>query len=131
MEILGSSARKGGDVNGSAEAQEGRLTLLANIGSSRQTPGAFRQPKPPRTTRPTPMKKTLFALAALMLASQVPAANWEAGKHYEVLDQPQRTNVAPGKVELMEVFSYGCPHCDRFQSTMSRLKSSLPANVQV
>jgi thiol:disulfide interchange protein DsbA len=76
------------------------------------------------------MKKILFALAALALASQVSAASWEAGKHYEVLDQPQRTNVAPGKIEVMEVFSYGCPHCDRFQSTIARLKSSLPPNVQ-
>lgn len=76
------------------------------------------------------MKRILFAFAALVLASQVPAASWEAGKHYAVLDQPQRTNVAPGKVEVMEVFSYGCPHCDRFQTTMTKLKSSLPANVQ-
>ena len=76
------------------------------------------------------MKRILFALAALVLASQVPAASWEAGKHYEVLDQPQRTNVAPGKVEVMEVFSYGCPHCDRFQSTIARLKTTLPSNVQ-
>jgi thiol:disulfide interchange protein DsbA len=76
------------------------------------------------------MKRILLALAALVLAAQAPAATWEAGKHYEVLDQPQRTNVAPGKVEVLEVFSYGCPHCDRFQSTMAKLKSALPANVQ-
>jgi protein dithiol oxidoreductase (disulfide-forming) len=68
---------------------------------------------------------------ALGLASQAGAANWEAGKHYEVLPQAQRTNVAPGKVEVMEVFSYGCPACDHFQPTMKRLKAALPANAQM
>jgi protein dithiol oxidoreductase (disulfide-forming) len=77
------------------------------------------------------MKKTLIALAASLLASQVTAANWEPGKHYTVLPQAQRTNVPAGKVEVMEVFSYGCPACNRFQPVMKKIKSALPANAQV
>jgi thiol:disulfide interchange protein DsbA len=77
------------------------------------------------------MKKTLIALAASLFASQVPAANWEPGKHYTVLPQAQRTNVPAGKVEVMEVFSYGCPACNRFQPVMKKIKSSLPANAQI
>jgi thiol:disulfide interchange protein DsbA len=77
------------------------------------------------------MKKTLFALFALALAAQVPAANWQAGTHYDVLAQPQRTNVAPGKVEVMEVFSYGCPACNHFLPVMRKLKTSLPPNAQL
>lgn len=77
------------------------------------------------------MKNTLFALVTLLVATQVPAASWEPGKHYTELPQAQRTSVAPGKVEVMEVFSYGCPACNRFQPVMKKLKASLPANAQI
>src|SRR5262245_3936889 len=77
------------------------------------------------------MKKALLALAAVIVASQAPAATWEAGKHYFVMPQTQRTSVAPGKVEVMEVFSYGCPACNHFQPAMKKLKASLPANAQL
>lgn len=83
------------------------------------------------------MTKKLFGSLALALvtslglATVAGAAPIEAGKQYDVLPQPQRTNVAPGKVEVMEVFSYGCPACDNFQPTMKKLKAALPANAQM
>jgi thiol:disulfide interchange protein DsbA len=78
------------------------------------------------------MTRRLLALFALVLASQAPAATtWETGKHYTVLPQPQRTNVPSGKVEVMEVFSYGCPACNKFLPVMAKLKASLPANAQI
>jgi thiol:disulfide interchange protein DsbA len=74
----------------------------------------------------------LFTTSALMiLASTASATAWVAGKHFSVLPQAQRTNVAPGKVEVMEVFSYGCPACNQFRSTMKKLKASLPPNAQL
>ena len=82
------------------------------------------------------MSKHLASLIAsfvlvLGVGSTASAATYEAGKHYDVLPQAQRTNVAPGKVEVMEVFSYGCPACDHFQPTMKKLKAALPANAQL
>jgi thiol:disulfide interchange protein DsbA len=80
------------------------------------------------------MTKTLLASLALALGFAATAGavtTYEAGKHYDVLPQAQRTNVAPGKVEVMEVFSYGCPACDHFQPTMKKLKAALPANAQL
>jgi thiol:disulfide interchange protein DsbA len=77
------------------------------------------------------MTRRLLALFALLLATQAPAATWESGKHYTVLPAPQRTNVPAGKVEVMEVFSYGCPACNKFLPAMRKLKASLPANAQV
>jgi thiol:disulfide interchange protein DsbA len=77
------------------------------------------------------MTRRLLALFALVLATQAPAATWESGKHYTVLPQPQRTNVATGKVEVMEVFSYGCPACNKFLPAMKKLKAGLPANAQI
>jgi thiol:disulfide interchange protein DsbA len=73
----------------------------------------------------------LICTALLTLGSSAQAATWVAGKHYSVIPQAQRTNVAPGKVEVMEVFSYGCPACNSFRPTMKRLKASLPPNAQM
>src|SRR5690349_15902606 len=80
----------------------------------------------------TKLFASLTLAFALGLASVAGAAtSYEAGKQYDVLPQAQRTNVAPGKVEVMEVFSYGCPACDHFQPTMKKLKAALPANAQL
>jgi thiol:disulfide interchange protein DsbA len=77
------------------------------------------------------MTRKLIALAALLLAGQAQAANWQPGKHYTVLPQAQRTNVPAGKVEVLEVFSYGCPACDQFVPAMKRIKAALPPNAQL
>jgi thiol:disulfide interchange protein DsbA len=77
------------------------------------------------------MRLILSALVLAGAATANAATTYEAGKHYDVLPQTQRTNVAPGKVEVLEVFSYGCPACDHFQPTMKKLKAALPANAQL
>lgn len=79
----------------------------------------------------TRLLAALVSIALLSIGTSVQAANWVAGKHYSVIPQAQRTNVAPGKVEVMEVFSYGCPACNAFRPTMKKLKASLPANAQL
>jgi protein dithiol oxidoreductase (disulfide-forming) len=71
----------------------------------------------------------LAAIATLRAAAQPPA--FAEGRDYVTLRQAQRTNVAPGKIEVLEVFSYGCPVCNSFQPTMELLKKSLPANAQL
>jgi len=73
---------------------------------------------------------TLLSLL-LVISAAAQGADFQAGKHYTVIPQAQRTNVAPGKVEVMEVFSYGCPACNAFRATMRKLKTSLPANAQL
>ena len=75
----------------------------------------------------------LFCTALLTLGATVQAqsAPWVAGKHYAILPQAQRTNVPAGKVEVMEVFSYGCPACNHFRPFMKKLKAGLPANAQL
>jgi thiol:disulfide interchange protein DsbA len=81
-------------------------------------------------TRPIAALAALFILLSLAPASQA-ATTFEVGKHYSVIPQAQRTNVPAGKVEVMEVFSYGCPACDRYLPIMKQLKASLPANAQM
>jgi thiol:disulfide interchange protein DsbA len=73
----------------------------------------------------------LLSTALLTLGAAAQAANWEAGKHYSVLPQPQRTTVPAGNIEVMEVFSYGCPACNNFRPVMNKIKSSLPPNAKL
>lgn len=82
------------------------------------------------------MKKIGLALVAILVcASALPAwaapAQWVEGTHYIVVDNPQPTTVPAGKVEVMEVFSYGCPFCSQFQPVIHKLERSLPANAQM
>lgn len=62
--------------------------------------------------------------------AQAPAAPspWQAGKHYFVIE-PAQVSSTPGKIEVTEVFSYGCPACNSFQPTAERIKKSLPPNA--
>jgi thiol:disulfide interchange protein DsbA len=39
------------------------------------------------------------------------SAKFQEGKNYKKIVPAQPTNVAPGKVEVVEVFWYGCGHC--------------------
>jgi protein dithiol oxidoreductase (disulfide-forming) len=77
--------------------------------------------------------KTWLASLALLLvsASCYAQQTWTEGKNYFLITPPQRTNVAPGKVEVMEVFSYACPACNAFHPIMDKLAKSLPPNAQV
>ncbi|HYM42663.1 MAG TPA: thiol:disulfide interchange protein DsbA/DsbL [Steroidobacteraceae bacterium] len=73
----------------------------------------------------------LSLLVALLALRTAGAQTFTAGKDYVVLPQRQPTSVPAGKVEVLEVFSYGCPVCNIFEPTMERLKKSLPPNAQV
>jgi thiol:disulfide interchange protein DsbA len=72
-----------------------------------------------------------MTLLGLGLCSAAVGADWGAGTNYFLLDPPQPTAVAPGKIEVTEVFSYACPACDHFYPVVDRLKASLPANVEI
>jgi protein dithiol oxidoreductase (disulfide-forming) len=59
------------------------------------------------------------------------AQQWVAGKHYFPVQPAQRTQVAAGKVEVAEAFSYGCPACARFHPLAEQLKARLPQNAEL
>lgn len=82
------------------------------------------------------MLKHLGLLLAGLLATSIssaadtPAAaaatQWQAGTNYFVIDPPQQT-ASGSKIEVLEVFSYACPHCAHFQPYAQQLKKSLPS----
>jgi thiol:disulfide interchange protein DsbA len=55
---------------------------------------------------------------------------WIEGKHYQVLSPAQPT-ATPGKVEVLDVFSYACPACNMFQPTLDKLVKALPPQAQM
>jgi thiol:disulfide interchange protein DsbA len=57
-----------------------------------------------------------------------PPANsrFVAGQHYRILNPAQPTNVAPGKVEVVDVFWYGCGGCYVMAPYMAKWHESKP-----
>jgi protein dithiol oxidoreductase (disulfide-forming) len=75
--------------------------------------------------------RPLLACLLILFALEARSADWTEGQDYYVITPAQSTNVAPGKIEVLEVFSYGCPSCNAFQPTLNLIKKSLPANAQL
>jgi thiol:disulfide interchange protein DsbA len=78
--------------------------------------------------------RTLILIAGLLSVSIAFAADdakpaWEAGKSYQLIDPPQPTTTG-NKIEVLEVFSYACPHCAHFQLYADQLKAKLPKNAE-
>ena len=72
----------------------------------------------------------LFALLVLFVV-EARAASWTEGQDYYLITPAQATSVAAGKVEVLEVFSYGCPACNGYQPVMTKLRLALPPNAQL
>jgi thiol:disulfide interchange protein DsbA len=67
-------------------------------------------------------------LAVLLCMLAAPAYAQVQGQDYQLLSPPQET-ATKDKVEVIEFFSYGCPHCYALQSHISKWVAELPANV--
>jgi protein dithiol oxidoreductase (disulfide-forming) len=57
--------------------------------------------------------------------AQTPSSQWVEGTNYYAIPNPQPTN-QPDKVVVTEVFSFGCPVCNRFEPFLDKLKAELP-----
>lgn len=67
-----------------------------------------------------------WLLAVFAMAAS--AADIQAGKHYAPVD-PVQPQAASGKIEVVEFFSYACPHCRDFNPVVTEWKKKLPADV--
>lgn len=70
----------------------------------------------------------LSATAGLLSPALAQAQAPRAGSDYQVLPQPL-PGAEPGKVEVLEFFWYGCPHCFRFEPMLEAWKKKLPADT--
>ena len=73
------------------------------------------------------------AMETVTKAVQKTTTNLESefveGKHYFEIFPEMNTNVEDGKIEVLELFWLGCPHCYTLEPTMARFKKSKPDDV--
>jgi thiol:disulfide interchange protein DsbA len=79
----------------------------------------------------TKFASLLMAFALSMLAA-TPVVHAAAGELREGIDyvrvSPAQPPSQPG-IEVIEFFSYGCPHCNEFEPIVSKWRSALPKDV--
>jgi thiol:disulfide interchange protein DsbA len=79
---------------------------------------------------PTRSETALERLAQLPAQDRLPAGRWKVGTNYKPLVPAQPTNVTAGKVEVVEVFWYGCNHCYALDPFLETWKKNKPAYVE-
>jgi thiol:disulfide interchange protein DsbA len=71
----------------------------------------------------------LTLMLGLLLISSLSAAQVVAGRDYRVLQRPQPTE-SGNKIEVVEFFYYGCPHCNNLQAPLESWLKRKPGDVQ-
>ncbi len=79
---------------------------------------------------PSKSDATLERLTQLPAQDQLPGGKWQVGKNYSPIVPAQPTAVGPGKVEVVEVFWYGCSHCFALDPFLESWKKNKPAYVE-
>ena len=79
------------------------------------------------------MKRSIQVLTFVLLMSQAFSSfaqieRFVAGTHYTELAAPANTNDS-SKIEVLEVFWYGCSHCFRFEPLIANWEATMPADV--
>src|SRR6201996_2918459 len=72
----------------------------------------------------------LERLAQMVADQQLPGGKWKAGQNYDPLVPAQPTSVGPGKVEVVEVFWLGCPHCAALEPFIQAWLKSKPSYIE-
>lgn len=99
-------------------------------------PAAQAQPEsPPAAAEAATSERAVPAEQPVRVAqadsSKPPASSrFVAGQHYRVLNPAQPTTVAPGKVEVVDVFWYGCGGCFALAPYIQAWKADMPAAAE-
>ncbi len=79
--------------------------------------------EPSATPAPAPASSSEVSVAAQT------SARFQIGKHYNRLSPTQPTSSPPDKVEVAEIFWYGCPHCYALDPSLKNWVASKPEYV--
>ncbi|VAW54737.1 Periplasmic thiol:disulfide interchange protein DsbA [hydrothermal vent metagenome] len=74
------------------------------------------------------MKKLLAFFLLMVGSATLQAVEYEEGVNYKTF--PQLPTETGDKIEVLEFFWYGCPHCNSFEPYINTWKKSKPANVE-
>jgi len=69
-------------------------------------------------------------VAALSMTAAAQSGGVEEGREYLRLKNPQPTETGK-KIEVIEFFSYGCPHCADLEPILQNWVRTVPADVQL
>ncbi len=80
------------------------------------------------------MRLLLRSLMAVMLFLQVAGSHADTprfvtGIEYQEIIPAQQTRAPQGKIEVVELFWYGCPHCYRLEPELEKWLKSKPENI--
>lgn len=70
----------------------------------------------------------IFVCFATILNQASALEEFQDGVHYETLEKPVLSD-DPSKIEVLELFWYGCPHCDDLDPSLKVWVSKLPSDV--
>lgn len=75
--------------------------------------------------------KGLALCAGLFFIGSLSAADsFDEGIEYKLVMPPVKSST-PGKIEVVEMFWYGCPHCYSFEPKLNKWKETMPDNVEL
>jgi thiol:disulfide interchange protein DsbA len=74
------------------------------------------------------MKKLFFILAVLLACGVAQADEFKEGVNYKRIEQQPTSS--GDKVEVLEFFWFGCPHCYAFEPSLEAWLEHKPANVE-
>jgi protein dithiol oxidoreductase (disulfide-forming) len=106
----------------------------ASAPASTPTPAAGASSAAASTSSTPASAQTAAVSAASAPAAPAPTqpfvdnGKWVEGKSYFRIEPAQPT-AHPGKIEVTEAFSYGCPACNAFYPTVDQIAKSLPAGA--
>jgi thiol:disulfide interchange protein DsbA len=95
-----------------------------------ESPPAAATPPAAKTAAAPAEESKLEKVATLPPAGQLPSGKWVAGVNYRPLVPAQPTDAPPGKVEVVEVFWYGCPHCYALDAYIESWRKTKPAYIE-
>src|ERR1700741_2024698 len=72
----------------------------------------------------------VLGMLAWFAATTACAADLVEGKEYTRLKNPQQVETGK-KIEVIEFFSYGCPHCADLEPILQNWMKTMPADVQI
>ena len=128
-------------------ADDNAATTAASASSSAGSVTATSAPAPASPSSPSSAAPAATATSAALTPAAAassppqPAApaptpfvdngRWVEGKDYQRIEPAQPKVTQTDKVEVVEVFSYGCPACNQFHATVNKLARELPSNAQM
>jgi thiol:disulfide interchange protein DsbA len=83
-----------------------------------------------RVASPTAAPPAAAAAPVANAANPRTIGDWRLGTNYTLLEVPQPPKVGAGKVEVAEVFWYGCGHCYALDPALESWKTGKPAYIE-